>query len=125
MTDTAVGRLGHIVIDCPDATGLAAFYGRVLGLPVDSSDPAWPSVTGEGYGLLFQQVDGYRAPQWPGQDVPQQLHLDVNVADLHDAHAQVLALGAVPAQEDVDLSTAPWAVYLDPAGHPFCLVRSA
>jgi hypothetical protein len=50
----------------------------------------------------------------PGGDV----HLDIEVDDLEAAGAQAVAAGAVLAehqpQEDV-------RVYLDPAGHPFCL----
>lgn len=33
-------------------------------------------------GDTVQRVDGYRAPEWPGQDVPQQFHLDFGVVDL-------------------------------------------
>jgi hypothetical protein len=46
------------------------------------------------------------------------LHLDVHVDDLEAAGAHAVRVGAVLAdfqpQEDV-------RVYLDPAGHPFCL----
>ncbi|WP_278260080.1 VOC family protein [Nocardioides convexus] len=31
---------------------------------------------------------------WPGQDVPQQIHLDVDVDDLDEAEVAVVALGA-------------------------------
>ena len=39
--------------------------------------------------LEFQKVDGFRAPQWPGQEVPQQMHIDVVVDDLEEAEAAV------------------------------------
>ena len=46
------------------------------------------------------------------------IHLDIKVDDLSDAGQHALAAGAVLAdyqpQSDV-------RVYLDPAGHPFCL----
>ena len=46
------------------------------------------------------------------------MHLDIEVDDLEAAGAQAVAAGAFLAehqpQEDV-------RVYLDPAGHPFCL----
>ena len=46
------------------------------------------------------------------------MHLDIYVDDLREAGAHAIALGAVLAdfqpQQDV-------RVYLDPAGHPFCL----
>jgi hypothetical protein len=47
-----------------------------------------------------------------------QLHLDLQVEDLHAATARALELGATEAdfqpQDDV-------RVLLDPDGHPFCL----
>lgn len=57
---------------------------------------------------------------WPGAPGEQQMtaHLDIAVDDLDAAGAHAEAAGAVLAefqpQEDV-------RVYLDPAGHPFCL----
>jgi catechol 2,3-dioxygenase-like lactoylglutathione lyase family enzyme len=29
-----IGRLHHVIVDCPDPGALAAFYGELLGLPV-------------------------------------------------------------------------------------------
>ena len=62
------------------------------------------------------------APVWPpveGEQRPM-MHLDVQVGDLDEAAADAVALGATVAaaqpQENV-------RVLLDPAGHPFCLVR--
>ena len=69
--------------------------------------------------LAFQQVEDYRPPQWPGQEVPQQAHLDVRVKDLDEAERQVLEIGAT----SLDRGTDAFRVYLDPAGHPFCLVQ--
>jgi hypothetical protein len=66
-------------------------------------------------------VDGYRAPVWPGQDVPQQVHLDVVVDDLDAAEREVLALGATKHEHQPGTT---FRVYLDPAGHPFCLCDS-
>jgi hypothetical protein len=48
---------------------------------------------------------------------PQQVHLDIHVADIAAAEAKVLALGATRLP-----STEPgFRVHADPAGHPFCL----
>lgn len=120
---TAIGRWPIIVIDCPDARALAAFYSAITGWPVaDSSDGEWVQLdSGHTSTIGFQQVTGYRAPRWPGQDVPQQAHLDFVVDDLSAAESQVLALGAVVAGAQPDPGS--YRVFLDPAGHPFCLVR--
>jgi hypothetical protein len=43
----------------------------------------------------FQRVDDYRAPSWPDQTVPQQLHICFKVdEELDEAEARLLELGA-------------------------------
>jgi len=85
----------------------------------DKSDESWAQLeTGRDWTLAFQRVDGYRAPAWPDQDVPQQFHLDFDVADLDEGERQVLALGATKAKHQPGET---FRVFLDPAGHPFCL----
>jgi Glyoxalase-like domain len=68
--------------------------------------------------ISFQQVSDYSAPDWPGQGRPQQMHLDAMVEDLDAAEAEVVALGAT--KHDHQPGTT-FRVFLDPAGHPFCL----
>ncbi|WP_244929558.1 VOC family protein [Nocardioides sp. W7] len=116
----AIARTPSIVFDCPDPLALATFYGALLDWPVEPAD-GWIDLRGEGQCLSFQQVDDYRPPTWPSQDVPQQLHLDVVVDDLDAAEPQVLALGATLAEHQPGTT---FRVFLDPAGHPFCLCLS-
>ncbi len=121
MRMTAIARLGWTAIDCPDPVALAAFYSAITGWPVDDdiSDDEWIQLASDaGATIAFQRVDGYRAPAWPGQEHPQQEHLDFEVDDLDTAEASVLALGA--RKHAVQPGTS-FRVYLDPAGHPFCL----
>jgi predicted enzyme related to lactoylglutathione lyase len=67
-------------------------------------------------------VDGYRPPEWPGQQRPQQLHLDFDVDDLDGEEKRALTLGATVLERTDQLRPeANWRVYADPAGHPFCL----
>jgi len=54
-----------------------------------------------------------------GRGHPQQLHLDLEVADLDAGEAAVVALGA--RKHEVQPGET-FRVFLDPAGHPFCLV---
>jgi Glyoxalase-like domain len=54
--------------------------------------------------------------------MPQQMHLDVDVDDLDEGEAAVLPLGAVKAEQQPGKT---FRVFLDPAGHPFCLVLAA
>lgn len=115
----AIARNPHVVLDCPDPQALATFYGAVLDWPV-SDDGDWADVKDPETGqvLNFQQVSGYTAPQWPGQEVPQQFHLDVYVDDLDAGEKAVLELGATKAEYQPGTT---FRVFLDPAGHPFCL----
>jgi len=114
----AIARFPSIVIDCPDPAALATFYARLLDWKAEIS-AHWADVRADyGQCLSFQQVENYTPPKWPGQDVPQQMHLDVVVDDLDAAEAAVLALGAVKHEHQPGTT---FRVFLDPAGHPFCL----
>jgi catechol 2,3-dioxygenase-like lactoylglutathione lyase family enzyme len=116
-------KLTAITLDCADPKALAAFYQQATGLePVPESDDDFAGLTREdGLFIGFQRVDDYQEPRWPGQSVPQQLHLDFAVDDLDQAEALVLALGA--AKPEFQPGGARWRVFADPAGHPFCLAR--
>jgi predicted enzyme related to lactoylglutathione lyase len=114
----AIARFPGIVLDCPDPAALATFYGAVLDWKVELS-PDWADIRAEyGQCISFQQVQGYTPPVWPAQDVPQQMHLDLMVDDLDTAEAAVLELGATKHDQQPGKN---FRVYLDPAGHPFCL----
>ncbi len=117
-----IGTWDVLVIDCPDPAALGRFYAALLGMRVVSEDAGWVELaSGPGARPLiaFQKVSGeYTAPIWPGQDVPQQMHIDVKVDDIGAAEPQVLALGATTTGRGTDT----FRVYLDPAGHPFCLI---
>jgi predicted enzyme related to lactoylglutathione lyase len=115
----AIARFPVVVLDCPDPQTLAQFYGALLGWKVEQKDDDTCFIRAEyGDALGFQRVDGYTAPQWPEQVVPQQMHIDVDVDDLDQAEAEVLELGAT--KHDHQPGTT-FRVFLDPAGHPFCL----
>lgn len=122
MTGRPFMELSGIVLDSPDPVALAGFYQRLLGWPVVQSEPNWVKLQlpGGGAGLSFQPETDYRPPTWPSGPGDQQMmtHLDIAVDDLDEAGAYATECGATLAgfqpQDDV-------RVYLDPAGHPFCL----
>ncbi|HTY72948.1 MAG TPA: VOC family protein [Actinomycetes bacterium] len=114
----AIARYPSIVIDCPDPDALAAFYAAMLDWTVESS-PGWADIRADyGQCISFQQVRDYSRPAWPTQHGAQQMHLDVVVDDLDAAEVAVLELGA--SKHDHQPGTS-FRVFLDPAGHPFCL----
>ncbi|MFC6079938.1 VOC family protein [Sphaerisporangium aureirubrum] len=116
----AIAQMRNVVLDCPDPKALAEFYSAVVGWKTKYEDDEWVSLVDESgvYRLCFQRSDDYRPPVWPSADQPQQFHLDLTVDDREKAGAEVMALGARrhPHQPGKDFT-----VYLDPAGHPFCL----
>lgn len=115
----AIARFPVVALDCPDPKALAEFYSALLGWQIEAGDDGWCSIRADyGDSLAFQKVESYRAPQWPGQDVPQQMHIDVTVDDLDAAEAEVLELGATKHEHQPGTT---FRVFLDPAGHPFCL----
>lgn len=116
-----IARHPGIVIDCPEPRVLAEFYGQVLGWSIEASDD-WADVRADhGQTLSFQKVADYMPPRWPTQEVPQQMHLDLMVDDLDTGERAVLALGATRAEHQPGTT---FRVFLDPAGHPFCLCVS-
>ncbi|MFG2721320.1 VOC family protein [Streptomyces sp. NPDC048416] len=116
-------QLVAVTLDCPDPPALAAFYQQATGLePHPESDADFAGLNGE-HGLLigFQRVEGHRAPSWPGQSVPQQLHICFKVDEsLDEAEARLLGLGAGRPDHQPHGDRA--RVLTDPAGHPFCII---
>ncbi|MGI8879346.1 MAG: VOC family protein [Jatrophihabitans sp.] len=112
-----IGRLHHLVLDCPEPRSLARFYSQLLGEPItyDSDDWVVVSTSPQASGLAFQLAPDHRPPTWPDASVPQQVHIDVMVEDVAAATPNVLALGARMLNGE--------HVFADPAGHPFCLVK--
>lgn len=114
----AIASMPSIVIDCPDPAALADFYGTMLDWTVEPDD-GWANIRAPyGQVLSFQKVEDYTPPVWPEQGVPQQMHLDVMVEDLDGAETEVVRLGATKAEHQPGET---FRVFLDPAGHPFCL----
>jgi hypothetical protein len=119
-------KLSAITLDCPDPLALAAFYQQATGLelhPKSSADFAGLDCEEEVF-IGFQRVDGYRAPRWPAQTVPQQLHMCFKVKqNLDEVEVRLLELGA--GKPDHQPHGARARVLTDPVGHPFCIVEEA
>ena len=108
-----------VMLDCPDAAALSAFYAELLGKPVTYQGDGMAMIGAEGeQPVMFQQVASYTAPGWPDPSRPQQIHLDVTVPDIDAAERAALAIGATRLPGDGE----NWRVYADPVGKPFCLV---
>jgi len=117
----AITELIAVTIDSPDAARSARFYADLTGGEVTGVYPEYGYACAEVLGTTFnfQTVADYNAPQWPTQEHPQQVHLDLRVVDLDAAVAHATSLGATVAKTQSD--EGGWLVLLDPDGHPFCL----
>ena len=115
-----------VVLGARDAQALLRFYERLLGWQVFTDTPEWCTLARSkdaGYNLAFQREEHHVRPVWPAGpgDPEMQLHLDLEVDDLDAGEAAVVALGA--RKHEVQPGTT-FRVFLDPAGHPFCLVSA-
>lgn len=120
---SGIARFSLVALDCPDPQELAQFYMAITGWNLDFDNGRWVQLRSDGGATLaFQRAPDHRPPTWPNGDPPQQLHLDFDVPDLDEGEARVLEIGARKATVQ---PSDEFRVFLDPAGHPFCLVRSA
>lgn len=119
-------RFQLTALDCPHPVQLGRFYERLTGGTLEpfgdltEDEIVWIELdTGNGI-LAFQKIAHYVAPTWPEGNTPQQLHLDFTVPNLDEGEAFVLSLGATKADFQPGKT---FRIYLDPVGHPFCLVE--
>ncbi|WP_027943810.1 VOC family protein [Amycolatopsis taiwanensis] len=126
-------RVTSVSIAAPDPRALAAFYSRLLGWAVTSTEPpragfppedGWaqirPPASSTGPALNFEYEADYVPPVWPSVTGEQQLqtHLDIAVDDLGAAVAWAQQAGATLAEFQPQDRV---RVVFDPVGHPFCL----
>lgn len=112
-------RLGSISLDCADPHPLAEFWATLLGGEVAFRSDSFVAVQFGKLWLAAVMVENYEPPTWPDGDTPKQIHLDLAVKDLAMGERQVLELGATRCE--VQPQPDRYLVFLDPAGHPFCL----
>lgn len=114
-----------IVVDADDIDIESRFWAGLLG-GVVHRDETWHSVVVDGEWVLgVQHAPNHVPPQWPSGPQQQQMHLDLHVDDLDEAHALAIELGGRRLQESQRPADNPdgdeiFAVYASPAGHPLC-----
>lgn len=116
---TATGQLISVALDAADIDKLASFYAELAGWTIVDKDSDWINLRApDGQEISFQLAPDHVAPEWPGQERPQQFHLDLFI-DQHEAAAErAVALGAKRLADG-----ATWITLADPAGHPFDLCQ--
>jgi catechol-2,3-dioxygenase len=116
---TVTGKLELVAFDAPDIRRLASFYAELAGWEIAREDSDWITIrTGDGREVAFQEAPDHVPPRWPGQELPQQFHLDLQIADHEAAAERAERLGATRLAEGPS-----WITLADPAGHPFDLCQ--
>jgi hypothetical protein len=115
----AIARFSSIVLDCDDTAELAQFWAALVGGTIAVTGDEFAAVRTERCWIAAMHVPDHRPPTWGDPAVPKQMHIDLSVDDLDKAETEALRLGArlVADQPAPDR----YRIFLDPAGHPFCL----
>lgn len=114
---TVTARLGTIIFDAADIETVASFYADLTGWETTDHSSDWITLrSGDGQDVAFQLAPDHVPPQWPGQERPQQVHLDLFVDGREAAAERAVGLGATRLADG-----ASWITLADPAGHPFDL----
>jgi catechol 2,3-dioxygenase-like lactoylglutathione lyase family enzyme len=116
---TQVALLDIAIFDAADIETEGAFYAELTGWDVVRKDAERFGLRApNGQEIEFQRAPDHVAPRWPGQERPQQFHLDLQVTDPKAQAERAVALGAT------HLADGPtWITMADPAGHPFDLCQ--
>ena len=126
----AIAHYAYTALDCDNPIELADFYSKITGWPVEPlgdfppADVTWLELLDDaGFTkMAFQKIENYQKPTWPTGGLPQQAHMDFHAKDLEIAEKQLLEIGAVKAE--FQPKPHRFRIYLDFAGHPFCIVQS-
>src|SRR5919108_5431141 len=106
-------RLDLVIFDAADIEKAGSFYAELTGWDVVRRDPDRFGVRAPGgQEIEFQRAPDHVAPRWPGQEHPQQFHLDLQTGDPQAEAERAVGLGATR------LADGPtWITLADPAGH--------
>ena len=126
----AIAHYAYTALDCENPIELADFYSKITGWPVEPlgdfppEDVTWLELLDDkGFTkMAFQLIENYQKPTWPTGGLPQQAHMDFHAKDLDIAEKALLEIGAVKAE--FQPKPHRFRIYLDLAGHPFCIVQS-
>jgi catechol-2,3-dioxygenase len=118
------GRLELVALDAADIEGLARFYAQLTGWEIAEKESDWITLRNpDGRQIAFQLAPDHVPAQWPGQEHPQQFHLDFLVDGIEAAAERAVALGATRLGGTTLDEGPSWITLADPAGHPFDLCQ--
>src|SRR5829696_7437920 len=92
---TVTARLDLAIFDAADIEKLGSFYAELTGWDVVRKDSdRFGLRTPDGQEIEFQRAPDHVAPRWPGQERPQQVHLDLQTGDPQSGADRAVGLGA-------------------------------
>ena len=110
-----------VMLDCPDAKELSAFYAELLGKPVTYEADGMAMIGNDGaQPVMFQQVDGYTRAAVAGPGPPAAVPPRRRWSTTSTRARRPCSRWAPPA---ATAHGENWRVFADPAGKPFCLGR--
>ena len=117
---TVTAQLDLAIFDAADIGAVGRFWAALTGWDVVREDADRFGVrTPDGQEIEFQLAPDHVPPKWPGQDRPQQFHLDLQTEDPQAQAERAVSLGATRLADG-----ASWITLADPAGHPFDLCQA-
>ena len=117
-------NFASVTLDCPNQEELADFYAALLSWNKNRFDEEWLGVISPDrlICLLFQEINDYVPPVWPNEKGSQQqmTHLDFasKPEERETVTSHALSCGATLASVQYFAHS---TVFIDPAGHPFCI----
>lgn len=116
---SVTARLDLAIFDAADIEKVGSFYAELTGWDVIRNDVDRFGVrVPDGQEVEFQHAPDHVAPRWPGQEYPQQFHLDLQTDDPRAQAERAVDLGATRLADGAN-----WITLADPAGHPFDLCQ--
>jgi predicted enzyme related to lactoylglutathione lyase len=114
VQDAAMAQIAQMdisIFDAPDIDRVGTFYAELTGWEVVRRNADRFGLRApDGQEVEFQHAPDHVAPQWPGQERPQQFHLDLQIDDHQAAADRAVALGVTRVADG-----ASWVTLTDPA----------
>jgi hypothetical protein len=93
---TVTARLDLAIFDAADIDKVGSFYAQLTRWDVVRQDSDRFGIrTPDDQEIEFQRAPDYVAPRWPGQEHPQQFHLDLQTDDPQAEAERAVGLGAI------------------------------
>jgi lactoylglutathione lyase len=109
-------RVSYAIVFVSDMKRAISFYRDVIGLPLKFESPGWTEFATDGATLALHASSAAPAPDDSKQSPAGRCRPGLNVANLDEFHANMIAKNVVCIQEPKEVFGARIAQYADPDG---------